>query len=137
MRRTILVALTATLGLALGLRNVVAQHDKVVSKAEFVVGDGECGLNFTVAYRNEAVTGAITWTDEGLAVRVPPEAFVVVGRKLAENAGDVYGAIVSRRLGIGFYDGTILPINLVDLDPKPFIDCVEQSLRAGEKPHWR
>jgi hypothetical protein len=62
-------------------------------------------------------------------LRVPPEAFVVANGKLVENAGDVYRAIVSRKLGIGFYDGTILPINLVDPDPKPFIACVAQQFR--------
>jgi hypothetical protein len=133
MRRTILIALTTTLGLA----SVGATAQEVVGKARFVVAEGECGLEFTVTYRNQTITGSIAWTEEGLALRVPPEAFVIANGKLAENAGDIYGAIVYRRLGIGFWDGTILPINLIDLDPKPFIACVAQSLRGWEKPHWR
>jgi hypothetical protein len=134
----VLVALTATLGLA--VRLAAAQRNaasEVVSKAEFVVADGECGLNFTITYRNETITGSIAWTEEGLVLHVPPEAFVVAGSKLAENAIDIYGAIVSRKLGIGFYDGTILPITLVDLDPKPFSACMAQKLSQWEKPHWR
>lgn len=128
----VLVALTATLGLAVGLA-----ANEVVSKSQFVVADGECRLEFTIGYRNETITGSIAWTEEGLVLHVPPEAFVVAGGKLAENAIDIYGAIVSRKLGIGFYDGTILPINLVDLDPKPFSACMAQKLSQWEKSHWR
>ena len=132
----VLVALTATL-VASG---AAAQHNaasEVQSKAEFVVADGECGLNFTIAYRNETITGSIAWTDEGLALHVPPEAFVIADGKLAEYSIDIYRAIVSRKLGIGLWDGTILPINLVGLDPEPFSACLVQRLGQWDKPHWR
>ena len=132
----VLVALVVTLGLAVGLHNANAASE-VVSKAEFVVADGECGLHFTITYRNETITGSIAWTEEGLALRVPPEAFVIADGKLAEYSIDIYRAIVSRKLGIGLWDGTILPINLVGLDPQPFSACLAQSLSQWDKPHWR
>jgi hypothetical protein len=68
-----------------------------------------------------------------LAVR----AFVVADGKLAENTGDIFDAISRKELAVGFYDGTILPIDLIGLDPKPFIACVAQSLSQREKLHWR
>ena len=137
MRKTLLVALTATLGLAVGLHNVAAQQNEAQSKAEFYVGADECGLNFTITYRNETITGSIAWTEEGLTLRVPPEAFVIANGKIPEYAIDVYSAIVSRKLGIGLWDGTILPIDLVGLDPKPFSACLAQSLTQWDKLHWR
>jgi hypothetical protein len=138
MRRIILIALTTTLGLGVGLHNAAAQQNDAQSKAEFYVGAGECGFNFTITYRNETITGSIAWTEEGLTPRLPPEAFVVANGKLAENTGDVFDAILSRKkLAVGFYDGTILPIDLIGLDPKPFVACVGQSLSQREKLHWR
>jgi hypothetical protein len=43
MRRIILIALTTTLGLGVGLHNAAAQQNDAQSKAEFYVGAGECG----------------------------------------------------------------------------------------------
>ena len=115
--------------MALDVAPAIARDD-VQSKAEFFVGASECGLNFTIANRERTITGALAWTAEGWELRPPGQAFVVVDGKLAENAGDVFGAIVSRKkLAIGFYDGTILPIDLIGLDSKPFVECMAQRLQ--------
>jgi hypothetical protein len=117
-----------------GLGFAVAK-DKVQSSANFYAqtSDGECGLEFTIAYRNGTIKGTIAWTDLGLRLRGVPESFVVVNGKLAANPDDAFGAMVALKgLAIGLYDGTILPIDLVGLDPKPFLVCVEYSLRVRE-----
>jgi hypothetical protein len=60
---------------------------------------------------------------------------VVVDGKLSESA-DIFYAILSRKkLAVGFYDGTILPIDLIGLDAKPFVACVEYSLRVRNNLH--
>jgi len=109
--------------------------DNVRSSANFYAqtSDGECGLEFTITYRNGTIKGSIAWTDLGLRLRGVPESFVVVNGKLAENPDDAFGAMIALKgLAIGFYDGTILPIDLVGLDPKPFAACVEYSLRVWQ-----
>jgi hypothetical protein len=128
MRKAVLVALTAMLGLTVGLRNVAAQE--VVSNANFYAqtSDGECGLEFTIAYRYRTVKGSIAWTDLGLRLRLPEKGFVVVDGKLSESAIAIFDAIVrSKKLAIGFYDGTILPIDLAGLDPTAFSACIAQT----------
>jgi hypothetical protein len=144
-----LIALTATLGLAVGLTNVAAEEQSKSKRegpsslttpfepqAEFYVSDGECGLAFTIAYRNETITGSIAFADDSWTLRLPAQSFLVVNGKLTENTGDVFDAILSKKkLAIGFYDGTILPIDLLGLDPKPFIACVEYSLRVRNNLH--
>jgi hypothetical protein len=53
--------------------------------------------------------------------------------KLADKLDAVFNAMLARKgLAVGFYDGTILPIDLVDVDPKLFTACVEYSLRVWE-----
>jgi hypothetical protein len=124
-------ALIVTLGVELfrlGLGFAVAK-DNVQSKPNFYAqtSDGECGLEFTIAYRNRPVKGSLAFTDLGLRLRLPEKGFVIVDGKLAENPDKVFGAMVAQRgLALGFWhDGTILPINLVGLDTKPFVACVE------------
>jgi hypothetical protein len=64
-----------------------------------------------------------------LRLRLPEKGFVVVNGKLAENPDDAFSAIIARRgLAVGFYDGTILPIDLIGLDTKPFATCIVQTL---------
>jgi hypothetical protein len=132
MRRIVLVGLSGALtvfALAFGVAPALARDD-VQGKAEFFVGASECGLNFTIAYRNGTITGAVAWTADGWELRLPGEGFVVADGKFAENAGDVFSAIVSRKkLAVGFYDGTILPIDLIGLDPKAFVECIAQRLQ--------
>jgi hypothetical protein len=48
------------------------------------------------------------------------------------NRNRCCAASALKGLAVGFYDGTILPIDLVGLDPKPFAACVEYSLRVLE-----
>jgi hypothetical protein len=102
----------------------------VQSKANFYAhtSDGECGLEFTITHRNETIRGSIAWTDLGLRLRLPDKGFVVVDGKLSESAIAIFDAIVrSKKLAIGFYDGTILPIDLVGLDPTAFSVCIAQT----------
>jgi hypothetical protein len=61
---------------------------------------------------------------------------VVVNGKLADDDSAVFSAMVGLKgLGVGFYDGTVLPIDLVGLDSKPFVACVEYSLRVRNNLH--
>jgi hypothetical protein len=63
-----------------------------------------------------------------LRLRLPERGFVVVNGKLSESPTAIFNAIVTRKgLAIGFYDGTILTIDLVGLDPKPFSECIAQT----------
>jgi hypothetical protein len=132
MRRdwTVIVAWGVGLALGLGLGFAVAK-DNVQSKANFYAqaSDGECGLEFTIAYRNGTVKGSLAFTDRGLRLRLPESGFVVVNGKLAEDPGDAFGAILARKgLAVGFYGGTILPIDLIGLETKPFVTCIAQTL---------
>jgi hypothetical protein len=125
MRWTVLVGLNGAL-VALGLGFAVAQ-DNVQSSANFYAqtSDGECGLEFTIASRGGTIKGSIAWTDLGLRLRLPERGFEVVNGKLSESATAIFNAIVTRKgLAIGFYDGTILPIDLVGLDTKPIVECI-------------
>jgi hypothetical protein len=115
----------ALVGLGLGF---AIAKDHVQSKANFYAqtSDGECGLEFTIARRNRTIKGSIAWTDLGLRLRLPEKGFVVVNGKLSESQAEIFNAMVARKgLAVGFYDGTILPIDLVGLDPQPFAACVE------------
>ena len=72
---------------------------------------GECGLEFTIPYRNRTIKGSIAWTDVGLRLRLPESGFVVVDGKLSESQAEIFNAMVALKgLAVGFYDGTILPI---------------------------
>jgi hypothetical protein len=121
MRWTVLLS-GALVGLGLG---IAVAKDNVQSKANFYAqaSDGECGLEFTIASRNGTVKGSLAFTDLGLRLRLPEKGFVVVNGKLAQNPDDVLSAMLARKgLTVGFYDGSILPIDLVGLDPKPFVE---------------
>ena len=60
-----------------------------------------------------------------MRLRLPERGFEVVNGKLSESATAIFNAIVTRKgLAIGFYDGTILPIDLVGLDTKPIVECI-------------
>ena len=90
-------------------------------------------MEFTIAYRGGTVKGSIAWKDFGLRLRLPKESFVVVDGKLSEDDAAIFKAMLARKgLALGFYDGTILPIDLIDVDTKPFAACVEYSLRVWE-----
>ena len=90
--------------------------------------DGECGLEFTITHRNETIRGSIAWTDLGLRLRLPEKGFVVVDGKLSESAIAIFNAMIAQKgLAIGFYDGAILPIHLVGLDPTAFSACIAQT----------
>jgi hypothetical protein len=81
------------------------------------------------------IKGSIAFTDLGWRLRGVPQAFVVIDGKLSDSA-DIFDAILSRKkIGIGLYDGTILPIDLLGLVPKPFIACVEYSLGVWSNLH--
>jgi hypothetical protein len=58
-----------------------------------VVGAGECRLNFAITYHSETITGAVTWTEEGPALRVPPETFGMIDGKPTGSAVAMFGAI--------------------------------------------
>jgi hypothetical protein len=100
----------------------------VQSSANFYAqtSDGECGLEFTIASRDRTIKGSIAWTDLGLRLRLPENGYVVINGKLSESEAEIFNAMLARKgLAVGFYDGTILPIDLVGLDPKHFAACVE------------
>jgi hypothetical protein len=61
----------------LGLSGAVAKDN---GRANFYAqtSDGECGLEFTIPYRNKTIEGSIAWTDLGLRLRLPESGFVVV-----------------------------------------------------------
>jgi hypothetical protein len=122
----VIVALGVGLDLGLGLGFAVAKDYEVVSKTEFVVGAGECGLNFTITYHNEAIKGSIAYTENGFALRMPIETFFVIDGKLSEDAGAVFGAIIlGEKVGVGLLsDGAIFPIDALGLDRRAIADCV-------------
>jgi hypothetical protein len=125
MRRIILMALRVAL--VASVAPAVARDD-VQSKANFYAqtSEGECGLEFTITNRDRPVKGSLAFTDLGLRLRLPEKGFVVVNGKLAESEGKVFSAMVAQKgLAVGFYDGTILPIDLIGLDTKPFAACIE------------
>ena len=124
------VALALGLGLGVGLGWGFAV-EKVQSKANFYAqtSEGECGLEFTIIPNREGkgtIKGSIAWTDLGLRLRLPEKGFVAVNGKLSQSEAEIFAAMVALKgLAVGFYDGTVLPIDLTGLDPKPFAACVE------------
>jgi hypothetical protein len=130
MRWTVLVGLSgAFVGFGLGF---AVAKDNVQSSANFYaqISDGECGLEFTIANRNRTVKGSIAWTDLGLRLRLPEKGFVAVNGKVSESEAAIFNAMVALKgLAVGFYDGTILPIDLTGLDPKDFAACVRRGWR--------
>ncbi len=127
MRRIANSALPVAVAIALAVGFAQAQG---VWDARFYAqtSDGECGLEFTIAYSGRTVKGSIAWTDLGLRLRLPEKGFVVVDGKVTQNAIVIFDAIVQRKkLAIGFYDGTILPIDLIGLDTKPLVECIAQT----------
>jgi len=98
---------------------------EVQSKAEFVVGSaGECRFNFAITYHNKTITGAVAWTEEGPVLRVPPETFGMIDGKPAGDAAAMFGAVIlHKRVALGLYDGTILPIDLLCLNLRRVADC--------------
>jgi len=82
-------------------------------------------LEFAIVHRNGTVRGFIARTDLGLRLRLPEKGFVVVDGKLSESAIAIFNAMIAQKgLAVGFYDGTILPIDLVGLDPTAFSECI-------------
>ena len=112
MRKTILnVAIVLALGVT------------PAAPAEFYALDGECGLNFTI----DSLKGSIAFMAHGWALHLPKKGFVVLNGKLSESATAIFDAILARKgLAVGFYDGTVLPIDLVGFDTKPFVECIAQ-----------
>jgi hypothetical protein len=120
LRAASLVAVLAVSGAALA--------DDPQSTANFYATDSECEFEFTIA----DLKGSLTWADGDLRLRLPDEAFVVADGKLAKNADDIFFAIAEHKtLALGLWrDGMITPINLIGLDPKPFVACVMQRWRS-------
>jgi hypothetical protein len=135
-------AAAITVGLAvLAVSGAALAQDDVQSMANFTQGsESECGgFEFTIAWRNREKTtelkGSLAWMDGDLRLRLPDGAFVVADGKLAKNADDVFFAIVlHKKLGVGLWrDGTIVPIDLIGLDPKPYVACVMQRMRSVKR----
>ncbi len=132
MRWAVLAGLSIAFGLAVAVSGgaLVAVAQDGVRNANFYsqTSDGECGLEFTIAYRGRTVKGSIAWTDLGLRLRLPEKGFVVVDGKLSESAIAIFNAMIAQKgLAIGFDNGTILPIDLVGLDPTAFSACIAQT----------
>jgi hypothetical protein len=76
MRKIILIRLSVALVASESIAPAFARDD-VQSKANFYAqtSDGECGLEFTIEYRNGTIKGSIAFTDLGLRLRLPEQGF--------------------------------------------------------------
>jgi hypothetical protein len=133
LRAAIVVSLAALLAVS----GAALAQDDVRSTANFYAREGECRFEFAVAWRDHAKTlkGSLAWVDGDLQLRLPDEAFVVAGDKLAKDADDMFGALLlHKKLAVGLWQsGAIVPIEWTGLDPRPFVDCVMRRARSVKR----